>query len=516
MNILNYSWQDLAAGAVRLKSLEHNVKRPNESLKPDEAPRLLSANDKRDREVPLVISNPHMKKRKCNSSKAAQTSKTLRFSLLVPSDSYKEQGWIVHQLHEHEESFLIERIQLCQWVLERLQMVKNSGSSQGLKKPLILRHYGDSQTSLKAHTAAVLVNRIPWIPEVKQPAPAQLKLHYRSNDGSSFIYYPTGRMAVCQSRSGLSYRGFYTNVFSDSGCPIILATITASGRGTVTHPLSSTITAAWDQDGGFIWDCDRNISKEWVWQSYNTLKERVIIKVSDLISVQLFSCKCATLSFKCNNENVQLRLSALSNINSSKESPCLQTEEKFTSDYAQDLLLVGKDKSPVLVVGNKRNLMPLKGLKPGVLQMVREVQGLEEPSVQSRRGGHVGSELRGLQQRIQNILSEWLDYYRMALGIKCPDMEQMPGAPLRSRLRRKVQTAALPSLNPPEHADAKLVWPEDGRNELQQLHRHLSTPAQRSARSSVRQSSPHQKKTNEECHLTLTGPLRIYSNIKLK
>lgn len=49
--------------------------------------------------------------------------------------------------------------------------------------------------------------------------------------------YPSGFVAVCQSHSGLSCGGFYTNVFSDQLSAVTLASITAVGRGTVTHPL---------------------------------------------------------------------------------------------------------------------------------------------------------------------------------------------------------------------------------------------------------------------------------------
>lgn len=46
------------------------------------------------------------------------------------------------------------------------------------------------------------------------------------------------------------------------------------------------------------------------------------------------------------------------------------------------------------------------------LQMVRELEGPDEPTVQRRRGGHVGRELRRLQQQVQSTLEDWLDYYR--------------------------------------------------------------------------------------------------------
>lgn len=51
-----------------------------------------------------------------------------------------------------------------------------------------------------------------------------------------------------------------------------------------------------------------------------------------------------------------------------------------------------------------------------VLQMVREVEGLEAPSAHWRRGGHAGRELKRLQQRARNTLNDWLDYYRVAIG----------------------------------------------------------------------------------------------------
>ncbi len=66
-------------------------------------------------------------------------------------------------------------------------------ADQDLKKPLILRYYGDAKVKLKDRRArrkaqpATLVNGMPQTPEVKQQDPARQKLHYRIDDGSSFI-----------------------------------------------------------------------------------------------------------------------------------------------------------------------------------------------------------------------------------------------------------------------------------------------------------------------------------------
>lgn len=49
--------------------------------------------------------------------------------------------------------------------------------------------------------------------------------------------YPSGRIAVCQTPSGLLCGGYYTNVFGDTPEQDILATFTALGCGSVTYPL---------------------------------------------------------------------------------------------------------------------------------------------------------------------------------------------------------------------------------------------------------------------------------------
>ncbi|XP_045892699.1 uncharacterized protein C3orf20-like isoform X2 [Micropterus dolomieu] len=544
VNILNYSWKDLTAGEAEYSQrAEQTDKRKSKgSLKLDQArSRQVSGNDKREAGErnscvvenvgpsvgrPQVSLNPRKKKRKQKSSRAP-SSTTISFSM--SSNICKNPGWFTQPMQPSCDD--PQLISLCQWVVERLQAARNPEKLQTAeevpKKTLIIRHYGDAKARLKDRDAgtkaqlATLVNGIPRIPKVKQQDPAQQKLHYRINDGSSCIYYPSGCMAVCQSYSGLPCGGFYTTVFSDSECPVILATITAFGHGVATHPLSSAITAVWDQDGGFKCDHHGNINKEWIWQTGRTHREKIVIQLSDLISVRLLSGTSATLTFRCNNERVQLPLSVLFNMNQTKETLCLQTEGQFASDAAQGLLLTRKTKSPSVFQESKRNLTltPLRDfLSPydasvNVLQMVREVQELPE---QWRRGGHIGRELKRLQQRARNTLDNWLDYYRVAIGIKCPDIERMPDAPPRTRLRREVQSATLPSLNPPERADAKPVQPEEGRNELQELHRHLSAPAERMLDSYIKMPRTPKKRTKEETHVTQIGPLQIHGNIKLE
>ncbi|XP_041652230.1 uncharacterized protein C3orf20-like [Cheilinus undulatus] len=483
VNILNYSWQDLTAGAVHLKSPEQTEMEEKFKCSPlleeEGCSNPVSAIERREsggRSSPVAgVRKQEVGSKQLANKRNPKTAHNLTtFSFSFPSDSIKDPGWIIQPKQPSCDE--PQRISLCQWVVERLQAARDpenlQTTEQGLNQLITLRYYGENLADKRPRKKAqptTLANRTSQIPEAKQQNSARQRLHYKIKDGSSFIYYRSGCMAVCQSCSGLPCGGFYTNVFSDSKCPVIMATITAFGHGTV----SSAISAVWDQDGGFVSDHQGNITKEWSWQEYRTPREKIVIQVSDRISVRLLSGTSAVLCFRCDRESIQLRLSALVNVHKSMKmgQPCLRTKENFTSDFAEDLLLLTTTKSPAVILGSKTNLI----LTP----MVTEVEELEEQSGQLRRGGHVSRELKRLKERVRNIVDDWLDYYRSAIGIKCPGVERMPDAPLRTRLKREVQSAALPSLNPPERADAEPVQLKDGRNELQKPHRHLSAPAER-------------------------------------
>lgn len=85
-------------------------------------------------------------------------------------------------------TFVQKRLHLTVFIFLRRKLPT---TELDLNEQLILRHYGDTKANVtrrrrKDHPSS-LVNGMPQIPEVKQQDPAQQKLHYRINDGSSFI-----------------------------------------------------------------------------------------------------------------------------------------------------------------------------------------------------------------------------------------------------------------------------------------------------------------------------------------
>ncbi|XP_015232208.1 PREDICTED: uncharacterized protein C3orf20 homolog [Cyprinodon variegatus] len=271
--------------------------------------------------------------------------------------------------------------------------------------------------------------------------------------------YPSGSIAVCQSCSCPPHGGFCTNVFADTQHPVTLMTISPFGHGAVTNPLYSTITAVWDQGGGLMFDDYGNITKEWSWQTYHTLRGEIII----------------------------------------------QTENKLFSVAAQELQQPKRQKHPAGVPESKRSL--------GKTLMVKEEEQQVEPLALWRRRGNAARELQRMQQRMRNTVETWLDCYRTAIGIKCPDTEPLPGAQKWTRQRRAVQLAALPSLNSPEcKKAAQLHAGRRRRDELRENHRGLSAEKPRGRFVQIQRTLEKQGRNTSP--VTQIGPLRIHGDIK--
>ncbi|CAL8261334.1 unnamed protein product [Merluccius merluccius] len=487
-------------------------------------------------DVPTTSGSPHAHRDRANGSS------TITFSM--SSKSCKDQGWVVEPAEEasNEEP---QKSAVWQWVLQRLQTAQKhiqlqaaQDGERGRDKPPVVRHYGEVRPYYRNKRAAdkslpsALIDGMPQIPQVKREDPSKRKLHYAINDGSSVLYYPSGGVAVCQSGSGLPRGGFYTNVFSDGAGPAVVASITASGRGAVTHHVSSdvsfssgAVSAVWDRGGGVICGPDGTVTKEWSWQSGSGSKERVVIQVSKSISVKLLNGTSGLLCFRSQGEIIQLPLSALqSDVTPPTDTSCPKPNQRFVSH--KELMLAKKRRLPGHAAESEDLSVNTASVRQReVLQMVREVEGPEEPGVVWGGGGGGGGggrghveelerELKRLQRKVRNTLDDWLELYRTATGIRCPDIERTPDAPQRSRSRREARSAAaaaLPSLNPPGWGDTQPGAPPADPA------RHPSAPEDRLPGSAAAEGPRIPRKPlKEESHVTQIGALCIHSNVRLE
>ncbi|KAG7454355.1 hypothetical protein MATL_G00258830 [Megalops atlanticus] len=421
-NVLNYTWKELTEGAAYFKRQGHkgtkqrkakgsvtsdkrSVDTPEEktSHSKKKLRKKSSVEEKGVEKIAQESSNLRIKPNATNGQKlpVSHLSTTINFS--ISSRNCQEQGWIVQQ----EEGPLSDPQweSLCRWIVERL---------------------GQAQMTIKEQNAKLAEQGLAYpllSPKVEEP-PLQ-KLHYRTNDGTSFVYYPSGHIAVCHSRSGLPCGGFYTNVFGNAPDAPVLATFTAFGHGTVTHPLSGTVTAAWDQQGGVLCDLDGTVTREWAWQGETRPNKPIVIEVTELICVRVWSPTSMTLLFRSHQESVQLALSPLRDMSPPQDLGFLETDENFTSSAAWELSRANGQKVLEAESSGKFTANKPVAVKSSceALEMVHEVE-CEQEVRGFRRGGRADQDLRRLQRAVRRIVNDWLEHYRTATGFGGPDIHR--------------------------------------------------------------------------------------------
>ncbi|XP_066561096.1 uncharacterized protein LOC136750175 [Amia ocellicauda] len=476
LNVLSYSWRELAEAAVdsrrqghslAYKSTKHGQLKGSEACESqsDETPpdkshhgkmkakkrvgapaeNVTGKSSQESTNVPPKLTTAAAPRREKKSKKTdssieraqsveiAQLSHlpmTLSFSM--SSRTCEDEGWIVQQ--EEPKPNDPEWTALCQWAVERLQLaqvpIKEQSSKlkdQGFTKTVLLCHYGDVKKDtiakykkrVRKNCVSALFNGRPRIPEVRPEDPAAQKLLYRINDGTALVYYPSGRIAICQSHSALPCGGFYTNVFSDSPDPSILGTFTAFGHGSVCHPDSNTVVVAFDQRGGMMCDKEGTVKRQWNWVRGAKLDEPIVIEVTEFITVRIMSPSSASLSYRAHEESVQLSLSPLGNVSPPKHRDLglIMSDEKFSSDTACQLSKANRKKMIEIEARRKfkAKISTATKSRSEFLEMAKTLETLEEESGY-QRGLKAAQELKKLQRKVRNILDDWMEHYRIATG----------------------------------------------------------------------------------------------------
>ncbi|XP_049578332.1 uncharacterized protein [Syngnathus scovelli] len=343
---------------------------------------------------------------------------------------------------------------LCQWVVERLQAsnslhIKRRVLDQVPSSP-ILRHYVDAKAGTKSRSVLSAASEAaePTPQRTPSPPPPLKKLHCRSTDGTSFIYYPSGNMAVCHSPSGLPAGGFCTNVFADSHASAVLATVTAFGHGSASHPVSSAVTALWDRHGGFMCDWEGNLKKEWCWKT-DREQDKIVVKLAKGISLRLLSGTSAVLCFKCEDNKVQLALSALPY--SAKEA---EAEQTFPEASAGTL------------------------------------------SARWTKGCHGAGGLTKMRKKVRDILDAWLDLYRSATGTCHRRRRRSLACSTRRSMRRGTSPAVTRRrVAPTCRYEAQREKAQDPQGQAQEAGARVGAARQEVTRAGPRQAGQDQRES---------------------
>ncbi|XP_036595550.1 uncharacterized protein C3orf20 homolog [Trichosurus vulpecula] len=203
-----------------------------------------------------------------------------------------------------------------------IEAEKNSWKGKRFSFPIILQNYsekkssshasiykGDSRTVL--HSAA----RPPYpighrAQTLDTKSKRAFRFHYTFYDGTTFVFYPSGHVAVCQIPT--CCKGRYTTcIFNDTPNFPIIGLFTAEGHGSVQYNLKNRYPCMlmMNHEGGCIKDTMGHTVHKWSWTS----KKRTLIsleyKMNEQMKLNIHNQDSITITFSALNETVTLVIS---------------------------------------------------------------------------------------------------------------------------------------------------------------------------------------------------------------
>ncbi|XP_045668366.1 uncharacterized protein C3orf20 homolog [Ursus americanus] len=137
-----------------------------------------------------------------------------------------------------------------------------------------------------------------------------IKLHYAFCDGSSFVYYPSGNIAMCQIPTCCRGRTI-TCLFNDTPS-FFLALLNAEGQGCVHYNMKARCpyVLVLDEEGGTANDYKGYVVHKWSWTSKTETLLSLEYKVNEQMKLTVLSQDSIMVSFTSLNETITLSVSA--------------------------------------------------------------------------------------------------------------------------------------------------------------------------------------------------------------
>ncbi|XP_072454483.1 uncharacterized protein C3orf20 homolog isoform X1 [Notamacropus eugenii] len=217
----------------------------------------------------------------------------------------------------------------CIQVREKLQEMcrvieaeKNSWKGKRFSFPVILHNYNEKKSGSHSGTYKGL-SKTRIRPAVRPSYPIghrsqtldtmskrAIRFHYTFYDGTTFVFYPSGHVAVCQIPT--CCRGRYTTcIFNDTPNFHIIGLFTAEGHGSVQYNLKNRYPCMFmmNHEGGCIKDTMGHTVHKWSWTS----KKRTLIsleyKMNEQIKLKVHNQDSISITFSALNESVTLVIS---------------------------------------------------------------------------------------------------------------------------------------------------------------------------------------------------------------
>ncbi|XP_069499115.1 uncharacterized protein C3orf20 homolog [Ambystoma mexicanum] len=408
---------------------------------------------------------------------------------------------IPHSSNDRDSLIIWTRNKLRE-IIRHIDTQKQASKAKGHDKPLVFRHYVEKRKPPPRPRAASISGKAATTkPPAAPPAPPVTPVPRGKNsktkmgkfcvglpDGTIFIYYPSGNIAVCQICRCLGHGRTYTLLFEDSRDLVMVASFIDDGLGCVyyTNRRRCSMALMVNADGGVLRDVDGWVAHQWDWDSVDEPLQSLDVKINANLLLHIEGTGLMTLLFTSPDDSVsELPLSthyskfgahAMFSMkpmekgghdDRSAASGIKRVFQQTVSQYVRTLMIFAgafsTDHSPK-PQSNKRLLecLVVSGLGPAGQKIKPECpEGTERELKASLRSSSLGHPRRQnqLDRNRRKSVSRFHADPAMAtpLYLKCPDMLRKWLGGCRERLRCQC-ILGIPSVTDLEYDTFLEAW----------------------------------------------------------
>ncbi|XP_033746339.1 uncharacterized protein LOC117331622 isoform X5 [Pecten maximus] len=392
-------------------------------------------------------------------------------TISVSMVSCETKGWIVNKGRQDEidkNTILEYCIQMLQESMRATKDHRMRDIENGYDREVQVRYYGDAKkeamlkyrrSPLKTTVKPIYKGGKPRIPPVfDERHEGKDLLQATHQDGSSVVYYPSGYKAVVYTAAGFGRPGHYLLAYDDGPESKMLACFTPSGKG-VCYGANGVIRVLVTEKGGHEALDDGSVIRKWKWPT--TAMKTFAPVTFQMNGSLLFRCsgqQVMSLIFNCNKEVARFSLTATPGAVESRpgdeNEQLLTASFPFSSRAAKDLMRLFAPK-PSKKSKNQKKKHHGRSHHP-------EIQKLLEFSFQY--DAENDKDLAKLQRKAKGLVEEWMEHYRLAVGLTSPYLSSMSEYPEYTTRKRTIKSAQLSDIGQlSRRSDIELVSPNHNR-----------------------------------------------------
>ncbi|XP_071170308.1 uncharacterized protein LOC143062443 isoform X4 [Mytilus galloprovincialis] len=380
-------------------------------------------------------------------SNIAETPSDPRSTALVTiSFSLKDKKGVImdNNVEEVDRKKLQEEYEAFKELIKTVKQQQQDDLDEGKDKPVVVRYYGDhkKEVLLKYRKSPVKTDspvlgksgkiRIPIIGDDRNEGKQLIQATV--HDGTSFVYYPSGKPAIMFSSAGYGRPGYYLVAYDDGNNPRMLACFTPCGKGVCFSNTSKNIRFLSTAKGGHLTDTEGSVIQRWKWPMGSVkLGTPVILQLNSHLVFRCYSQTSMAIVFNCQKETAKFPILPYTGAVEKEDNEQLLTGINFTSRAAKELMRIFAPKTKTKNRGKQKK----------VKAHIAEMQKLLEFPDKLQYEHESERDLARLQRKAKNLVDDWMEHYRVTIGLISPDISRMKDRPEFTDYRRKIQSARI-------------------------------------------------------------------------